>query len=133
MSDLSMRLRFIRELRDKTQADVAAALDVDPSTVTLWESGKHTPSTVTVRALASFFDVEPAWILAPWDDLRKEIAQQGAEIAHQAGMPIADFHGFLRRWNCAYAVEVHDTLVDSVSANIVQRPAAARRTRPKCQ
>lgn len=47
-------LRTLREQRDATQAEVAAAVDVSRATIAQWEGGRHLPSPHRVQALDSF-------------------------------------------------------------------------------
>lgn len=53
-------MKTIKELREesnRTQLDVAKALDVTPVTVYNWERGKYEPKATQVRALARYFGV----------------------------------------------------------------------------
>lgn len=49
-----------------TQAQVAEHLGVQPSTVTMWESGERKPSIITLKKLAQLFGCTT-------DDLLKDI------------------------------------------------------------
>lgn len=55
-------IRALRRDRGLTQADVAAALELDQATYNRWESGKVWPPPGKVDALASLLEVE-AWRL----------------------------------------------------------------------
>lgn len=53
-------MQTIRELREAaglTQAQLAARLDVTPSSVYAWEAGKSEPRATQLRALARLFGV----------------------------------------------------------------------------
>jgi DNA-binding XRE family transcriptional regulator len=64
-------LRRLRLERGLTQAALAGLLEVDPSTVSWWESGKYLPSPQFVPKLARVLRVKPRVItnaLMPMDD-----------------------------------------------------------------
>lgn len=47
----------LRKEHEKTQLDIAKALNVTPVTVYNWERGRYEPKASQVRALALYFDV----------------------------------------------------------------------------
>ena len=47
-----MSVKSAREKRGMTQQDIAVALDIDQSTVSLWESGKTSPRAKLLPKLA---------------------------------------------------------------------------------
>lgn len=50
-------LRSLREERGYSQKDIAAALNVAPSTYNQWETGKREPDNATLLRIADFFHV----------------------------------------------------------------------------
>jgi DNA-binding XRE family transcriptional regulator len=98
MSDFAKRLIYLRNIRAIDQAYIAKALDVDRSTVCVWETGRSEPSTVTVRALAALYGVEVSWLYAPWDELRNEIDKKYRELAKKAGMTDMELHSFIQSY-----------------------------------
>lgn len=60
---LGERIRRAREARGLTQADVAAAMGQDQSTVAHWESGRNKPSSDKADKLADLFAVTTEWLL----------------------------------------------------------------------
>lgn len=56
------RLRMARELREWTQADLAARLDVSPAAISQFESGSTRPAAATISSLAEVLDVPPGFL-----------------------------------------------------------------------
>lgn len=56
-SYLGLRLRYLRKQDDATQQQVADALGVQKSTVSMWENGKRFPDFERLEALADYFNV----------------------------------------------------------------------------
>lgn len=56
----------LKELRDRakmTQADLAKALNVAPSTVGMWEQGRNEPSYAMLKRLSAIFNVTTDYLL----------------------------------------------------------------------
>lgn len=66
MTDFARRLRFYRATTGISQAQIAAILEVHPTAVTHWESGRSEPNAATKRVLADEFGLPPDWFSAPW-------------------------------------------------------------------
>ena len=62
-----MTLKQLRESKYLMQFEVAQKLDVSPSIVSLWESGKRQPDLRSIRELAVVYGVTP------------EVVQQAAQ------------------------------------------------------
>lgn len=60
-----MSFKSEREKSGKTQRDIAVALSVDQSTVSLWEVGKTHPRAKLLPALAKFLGCTVDELLAP--------------------------------------------------------------------
>lgn len=52
----------VREARDVTRAEIAAAIGVDAAALTRWEAGKDAPRDDTLIRLARFFGVTRGWL-----------------------------------------------------------------------
>lgn len=57
------KIRQARERAGLTQRELAQALGVDPSAVSLWESSKNAPTVNNVYRIASILGVEPGSLL----------------------------------------------------------------------
>lgn len=57
------KIRQARERAGMTQRELAQALGVDPSAVSLWEGGKNAPTVNNIYKLASILGVEPGSLL----------------------------------------------------------------------
>lgn len=60
-------LRQLRESRQMTQAELAKKVDVTTQTISAWELDNKTPRLGKLKALAEFFEVEVATIIAGTD------------------------------------------------------------------
>lgn len=60
-------LRQLRESRQLTQAELARKVGVSTQTVSAWELDNKTPRLGKLKALAEFFEVEVATIIAGTD------------------------------------------------------------------
>ncbi len=58
----SRRLLSVQEQRDVTRHEIAEAVGVDPSTVSLWENDKKSPREETLQRLADYLGVTPAYL-----------------------------------------------------------------------
>ena len=62
------RLRDMREDADKTQAELAAVLNVGQTTYSRYENGKAQPSLDVLRQLAIYFETSTDYLLGLTDD-----------------------------------------------------------------
>jgi len=60
---LGQRIRFLREERKLTQIQLAEAVEVTRSTLSLYEIGKRTPDLATLCRIARFFPVSLDYLL----------------------------------------------------------------------
>lgn len=65
------RLRQLREQRGLKRYELAALIQVDPSTVYRWETGR-VPDEAKLL-LAAFYDVTPEYLMG-WDRLNEGVA-----------------------------------------------------------
>lgn len=56
------RLKAVREWQDVSRADIAKAVGVDASSVTVWEKTSRLPNDERLADVAQFLGVSPAWI-----------------------------------------------------------------------
>lgn len=61
---IRLKLRYLRQERNMSQEALAAAVGVHQTMISAIERGTADPSLSLLRALASFFDVEPAYFLS---------------------------------------------------------------------
>lgn len=66
---LGERLRELREAKGYRQEDIGNVLHLGKSAISLWESGKRTPSPQMLQRLADFFGVSVDYLLGRTDDL----------------------------------------------------------------
>src|SRR4051812_44225814 len=62
------RLRLARELRNKSQSDLAAALGATPAAVSQFEAGLSRPGSATLKRLAGELAVPEAFLTLPIDE-----------------------------------------------------------------
>lgn len=70
MNTIGERLKILRNNRGLSQRDLARSLNVSPSTVAQYETGKRTPDADTLNALAQYFNVSVDYLLGRTDDPR---------------------------------------------------------------
>ena len=63
MSEFSKILRELRTTRDKTQDELAKALDVSKSAISMYENGNRKPDFETLEAIADYFNVDIDYLL----------------------------------------------------------------------
>ena len=82
MTDISSRIRYIRNDKALSQRSFASLIGVTGSSVALLESGRNNPSEQTIRAICSEFRVNRYWLETgegdPYltDETNDELAQQ---------------------------------------------------------
>ena len=57
-----MRIKELRESHNMQQKELASALNIPPSTLSQYETGKREPSIETVTKIAKLFDVTTDYI-----------------------------------------------------------------------
>lgn len=57
------KIREFRERAGLSQRELAQALGIDPSAVSLWETGKNSPTVHNLRRLADILGCNPADLL----------------------------------------------------------------------
>jgi len=67
---LSDKLKQLRKEKEKTQEDLAAVLQVSPSTIGMYEQGRRIPDTDKLNKLADYFEVSVDYLLGR-TDIRK--------------------------------------------------------------
>lgn len=70
------RIRWYRESKRLTQADLAEQLGVSDQQVLRWENDKQDPSAENVVKLAKFFNVTGDYLLGLTDDPRGNMATE---------------------------------------------------------
>lgn len=61
--ELSEILKQLRSGKDLSQRDLAAMLNVSPSTIAMYETGQRKPDGDTLKQLADFFNVTTDYLL----------------------------------------------------------------------
>jgi len=57
------KLKFLRNMRDLKQKDIAKLLNVSPSTIGMYEQNRRDPDTETIKFLANYFEVTTDYLL----------------------------------------------------------------------
>ena len=68
MEILAERLRFLREQRNLTQADVAKEIGIATFTYQRYEYGEREPSASLLKTLADFYNVSADYLLGRSDE-----------------------------------------------------------------
>lgn len=58
-----MQLKDLIKSSGKKQKDIAKELNVGSSAISMWNSGKSSPKTLTIEKLAKILNVEPLQVL----------------------------------------------------------------------
>jgi transcriptional regulator with XRE-family HTH domain len=61
--DFGKRLRFVREMREMTQAQLAQATCIDQAVISHFEAGRRSPSLESLKALAKAVMVSSDYLL----------------------------------------------------------------------
>jgi len=61
-------MRILRERKGMTQEELADLLKCRQPAVSAWESLSYPVSDTLRAAIAKILDVDPAWLLRPWDE-----------------------------------------------------------------
>ena len=78
------RVRIARKEADLSQAALAKLMELDQSSVSLWERDKHYPSVRDFERLAFYLNVAPEWLAFGTDPLRSPVVKrQQAELAER--------------------------------------------------
>ena len=68
-----IRIKRVREEKGLTQRALAEILNVRPSTVAMWESGKNKPEYSMLEKLAEYFDVSVDYLMCKSDNRKPEV------------------------------------------------------------
>jgi transcriptional regulator with XRE-family HTH domain len=61
--DLENILKLLRQEKKITQKELATILNLSPSTIAMYETGKRKPDSDTLKLLADYFDVSVDYLL----------------------------------------------------------------------
>lgn len=75
---LGMRIRYLRKQDNITQSDLASAVGVGKSAVSMWENGVREPDFETLEAISDFFNV-PIGTFFPSGTIEKPTVTSGNE------------------------------------------------------
>lgn len=74
MSVFATRLKHLRQLKSKTQADCAKAFNVTAVAYGAWERGEREPSIEKIVQICQYFNTSSDWLLGVKIDTDKEQA-----------------------------------------------------------
>lgn len=77
------RLARLRRARPMSNAEIAAACQINPNTVSNWNSGQ-TPQGMVLIRLAKLFDVSPEWLLEgdeATEEIKTPVAPRGRKVS----------------------------------------------------
>lgn len=57
------RIKELRENQKISQTLLASKLDMPQNTISQWENGKRNPSRYSIKFLADYFHVSPAYLM----------------------------------------------------------------------
>ena len=77
------RLRELRTKRDMSQSQLAAALDISKSSISMYELGERQPDFETLEAIADFFNVDMNYLLGDESKSTYYLDPEAAEIAQE--------------------------------------------------
>lgn len=80
---LAENIKYYREIREKTQAQIAEAIGVDASTIARYESGERVPSTECLIKMAAYLQIQV-------DELTRNSSKNKRET-NGNGIPVIDF------------------------------------------
>jgi transcriptional regulator with XRE-family HTH domain len=86
LKGLAERLRAARAAASLTQAQVAAALGYQPTTIANWDRGRAEPCATDLSRLATLYQVSADWLLTGQARLRHRFGQE--RCPH--GVPVTD-------------------------------------------
>lgn len=72
-SELSIRIRGIRETFKLSLTEMAKKIDVNPETLNDYEKGINDPADEIINAIIDRFDISPAWILFGEGEMKKPL------------------------------------------------------------
>ena len=83
---LAQRLKKIRLACGLTQTDIAQALNIDRTTYTYYETGKHEPSLSRAQELAKLFNIDIATLIGENDLPSGNFMIADDEVEYNAGL-----------------------------------------------
>lgn len=81
---INERIKLAREAAKLTSAELARRVNVRPSSVSLWESGKNTPSVSHLASLAVILNVRFEWLSTGRGEMRYEDGVQEERAPYRA-------------------------------------------------
>jgi len=80
---IGRRLRTIRHISKKTQAEIALVLKVTKSTISKYERGELTLTPGTINQVCDYFGLEHAWLLTGKGEMMQRNQQRKAGISEK--------------------------------------------------
>jgi transcriptional regulator with XRE-family HTH domain len=75
---LDMNIKKLRKSIGITQKELAEQLNISPSTIAMYESGRRDPDTETLQKIANFFDVSVDYLLGL--DIKKKRSTEAQDF-----------------------------------------------------
>lgn len=97
METLPRRLKQARERRGFTQRQLAALLNVSPSTIALYETGDRRPDPTMLRRLADALMCTTDYLLGRAENPDEDLKQNGTLAAHRTDDPLKELPEEARR------------------------------------
>ncbi|SHH69034.1 DNA-binding transcriptional regulator, XRE-family HTH domain [Caloranaerobacter azorensis DSM 13643] len=82
MEFLGDRIRYLREIAEKKQKDMANEFSVSENTWSQYENNKRTPDLETLKKIAEFFNVSIDYLVCIVDERYNPREREFQEIAH---------------------------------------------------
>ena len=79
----SERLRELRQNKGLPQSQLADALNISKSAISMYELGKREPDLETLEGIADFFNVDINYLIGKEDGSMYYLAPEAAEIAQE--------------------------------------------------
>lgn len=100
MSEFAKRLNIALENSHRTQRELAALLDVSPSTVNGWAKGTREPDVATIKKIVEILSCNADWLIgndaALVRDAKKEQLTKNFELLNEKGQDdLLDYSEFL--------------------------------------
>lgn len=126
---LADRLKIALKHRNKTQAELASGIGATDSQVSLWISGEHEPRGKNRHAIATFLNVNEAWLRTgsgPMDPADDYGAAPGGEAETEVDRRVAE-KATINQDALVAEVNYLTKLVKEIKANGEEIPEAVRK------
>lgn len=109
--DFATRIKELRKSQNMKQSDLAAALNLEPSSISRWENGYNYPNQNILAMLCEFFGVSLDYLVGATDDPSNAFTPSGVAVFSVIGSVRAGYDGAVEELDSGEKITVPEDML----------------------